>query len=44
MTRISATSFSNHNTKLQGFSLAILGAVLMSIDPIFIRLDRKSVV
>ncbi|ACJ31266.1 Membrane protein [Shewanella piezotolerans WP3] len=37
MTRISATSFSNHNTKLQGFSLAILGAVLMSIDPIFIR-------
>lgn len=37
MTSTNLTSFLNRSTKIQGFSLAILGAVLMSIDPIFIR-------
>lgn len=37
MTSTSISSFSNSSAKVQGFSLALLGAVLMSIDPIFIR-------
>ena len=37
MTSTSSTLLLNPNTKIRGFSFAILGAVLMSIDPIFIR-------
>lgn len=42
MTMTTLSSFTSNNSRATGFMIAILGAILMSIDPIFIRFSGVS--